>query len=65
MLALVEIAQGRIDEARVHLATALEVARLEGSLQDAAVLLGHVAVLVAVEGRASDAARLRAVATRR
>jgi len=61
MLGLVEIAQGHMSEGRAHLETALEFARLEGSLQDAAVLLCHVAVLLAVEGRGEDAARLRAV----
>ncbi|MFL6287554.1 MAG: ATP-binding protein, partial [Actinomycetes bacterium] len=62
MLALVEIAQGRIEQGRVHLVTAHEAALVEGSLVDAGVLLGHVAVLKVAEGRPTDAARLRAVA---
>jgi hypothetical protein len=62
MLGLVEIAQGRIDDGRLHLATALAVAHIEWSLLDAAVLLGHAAVLATAEGRPSDATRLRAIA---
>jgi predicted ATPase len=62
ILGLVEIAQGRIAEGRIHFAAALEAARIEGSLHDAAVLLAHLAVLAAVEGRAGDAVRLRGVA---
>ena len=61
VLGLVEIAQGEIDDARAHLATALEAARIEASMHDAAVLLAHVAVLAAAEGRESDALRLRAI----
>jgi predicted ATPase len=62
MLGLVEVAQGRTDDGRVHFGEALEVALLEGSLLDAAVLLGDVAVLAAAEGNPDDAVRLRAVA---
>jgi predicted ATPase len=62
LLGLIEIAQGRVDDGRTHLAAALEAARIERSLVDAAVLLGHVVVLAVAEGRASDALRLRAIA---
>ncbi len=62
VLALVEIAQGRLADGRAHLATAFDAARIEASLVDAAVLLANVAVLAAVEGRENDAIRLRRVA---
>jgi hypothetical protein len=61
VLGLVEIAQGAIDDGRAHLATALDAARVDASLHDAAVLLAHVAALAVAEGRVRDAVRLRAV----
>ena len=60
MLALVEIAQGRLEDGRSHLCRALGAARVEASVVDAAVLLGHAAVLAAAEGKTEEAGRLRA-----
>ena len=49
-LALVAIAQGRIDEGRRQFAAALDVLARRQSLLDVAFLLGHAAVLAAAEG---------------
>ena len=62
LLGLIAIARGRINEGRRQFAGAFEVLRVEHTLLDVAILLGHTSVLASAEGRAADAALARAVA---